>query len=317
MGVRSYGGHIQRKSEGVMGMAETNTRIKTGRLMNPKIVEDLLGVIPPEDLRSLNEVEVRLSPGKDEQAKAPWRGSKIQYPAGYYAHSERRIRVHLLSIVSRASGYFGPINNNLYDLMFEEFAKTFYHEAGHHSRNKNGELERFAGELERLKKSDWGLAYRLDREAENAADDYRSRMIKLARKSGLLETPPWKDVPFFKLWHDRFVKQVLGAPKEHRCWHDFVGVCHYIRKCKIGKGVKYSFPELFYKVPGKYPHGASRKLARFKRFVLKHVQPRYYISPTGRKYAYFTDADLERVKAEFLKVKPMSLKITKAGRRGL
>jgi len=69
----------------------------------------------------------------------------------------------------------------------------------------------------------------------------------------------------------------------------------HLRTIKIGNGIKYNLREVFTEIHARSPD--RKEYRRFKRFLLKHVEPFWYVSKVGRKYAYFNESQMsEEVK---------------------
>ena len=66
-------------------------------------------------------------------------------------------------------------------------------------------------------------------------------------------------------------------------------VLDHIRKCGLGPHVKYNLRELYKGIFDEEP--TKKGLQKFKRASMKVVDPIYYVSKTGRKYAYFSDEE--------------------------
>ena len=116
----------------------------------------------------------------------------------------------------------------------------------------------------------------------------------------LLEAPQPTDILFFKKKRDRHIKKIFKYRYKDRRegrrpdWSSILAVFDHLRKCRLGNRVKYNLREVFVKIYERTPD--RNELRRFKRFVLKHVEPFWYVSKTGMKYAYFNEAHMSEVR---------------------
>jgi hypothetical protein len=83
------------------------------------------------------------------------------------------------------------------------------------------------------------------------------------------------------------------------CWGKITGIFDHLRKVKLGKNAKYNLNEAFTQIFGVPIE--KKNAAQFRSEVLKIVTPIYYVSKRNRRYAYFTHAQVNRLKRHFKK----------------
>lgn len=270
--------------------------IETGRLMSKTVITKLLKAVPNCYLKKVKEVIVTPNPDKEFKKENPRWG-------GVWGTCNKRkgiIFIYVLSITRHISNelYRGR-NSNWYHSAIEKIARTIYYEIG-------------------------ALNFRARAKSRL---DFEEKMIKKAHKKNLLGVPNLKKIRFLKMRRDICINSCMELLREEREFNRvLLPAVEHLRKVKLGLNYKYSISELydarFSGIQGKFGEKTTEQLkgvhlpdytkrilwdkeshrlfynstACFKRRVLKIVKGGYYISKTGRKYAYFTDKDLGRLR---------------------
>jgi len=294
--------------------------------MSRTVITKLLQAVPPQDLKGLKSICIRTVPHKATKKRCRrWGGLHGQFN-GHGDEGTGRVWVYLWSITKRVFREFRYGNSNLYDSFMERFAATLYHEIGHHVHSKTEEFKRLEAKMKRLnakmrriKKTTtitcngekfivFTNEYQnlrnekaiIEEEIEKPAKEYAERMLAKAREMSLLQPPHPTGIRFFNIMRDRMISDWMTRYEENKrekervAWAGMHALFDHLRKCKLGNGVKYNLREIFVKIYADYPE--KNELRRFKRFVLKHVKPFYYVSRSGRKYGYFTEAQMNELR---------------------
>lgn len=285
--------------------------IKVGKLMSRSLILKLLEAVPPQDLEGVKSICVRTVPPKSVKKKIRRWGGLMGQQLSHEDKGTSGIRLFLHGITNYVFKQFTYGNSNLYDSFIEFFASVLYHEVGHHVHSKGDEYHILTAQhkknkekLRKAKKEDYlKVQTELDSiegKIEAYANEYEKKTISTSRSMNLLEAPQPKDIPFFKIMRDRHINETFQCLDEARRagrnpgWSRILPVFDHLRKCRLGNGVKYNLREVFVKIYERTPD--RNELRRFKRFVLKHVEPFWYVSKTGMKYAYFNEAHMSEVR---------------------
>ncbi len=285
--------------------------IKVGKLMSRSLILKLLEAVPPQELEGLKSICVRTVPSKSVKKKhRRWWGLMGQQ----FSHDDKGtsgIRLFLHGITNYVLNRFKYGNNNIYDSFIEFFASVLYHEVGHHVHSQGNEYHILIAQykknkekLRKAKKEDYvKIQTELDSiegKIEDFADEYEKKMISISKGMNLLEVPIPNDIMFFEIMRERHINKIFRhLDKDRRAgrkpsWTNTLAVFDHLRKCRLGNGVKYNLREVFVKIYERTPD--RNELRRFKRFVLKHVEPFCYVSRTGMKYAYFNEGHMGEVR---------------------
>ena len=308
--------------------------IKVGNLIERTIIKKLLSAVPPRDLEGLISICIRTVVHKFQKKKYPrWGGALGQFN-GRANKETGRIWLYLWGIQSKTFKDFHYANSNLYINFIKNLASTLYHEIGHLKHSKTKEYKKQKEKLGKLtdkrrlllRKIDPTIKFNpyeniiyiyrktptpLDIEYKKAvsqidkigeliegyANNYSKTIMEKAEKLNLFERPAPNEIRFFSIIRQKHLdywfkqRELMRTDKKSGGWGHMLAVFDHIRKCKID--AKYNLRELFNEIyDNAYPY--KNRLRRFKRFILKHVTPIWYISKTGRKYAYFNDKHLEK-----------------------
>lgn len=297
--------------------------IKVGRLMDRSVILNLLRATQSSDLEGLKSICVRTVPDRSTRKRERrWGGIRGQQ-AGHGDEGTSRVWIYLWGITQSVLKEFGYGHSNLYDSFIEKLAAVLYHEVGHHVHSKTAEykalhaqLKSLTAKLRSVKKKQiapaqfpplnpqmdecWNIKSQCDAlrdEVERFADQYAENVLSKARETGLLNAHP-TDICFFKIIRDKYIESwfkyyyEMKQRGKRQCigWPTILGVFDHLRKCKLGRGVKYNLREMFKGIYGNIPE--RNELRRFKRIALTHLKPFWYVSKGGRKYAYFTEAQM-------------------------
>jgi hypothetical protein len=304
--------------------------IKVGKLIDRSVILNLLKAVPTSDLEGLKSICVRTVPHRPTRKRERRWGRIHGQHAGHGDDGTSRVWIYLWGITQSVLGEFGYGHSNLYDSFVEKLATVLYHEVGHHVHSKTAEykvldaqLKSLTAKLQRMKKKQiapsqfpplnpkmdqyWNIKRQCDAlsdEFERLADEYAQNALSKATEMALLNAHP-RDIRFFNIIRDKWIeswfkdyyKMKQRGRIQYIGWPTMLGIFDHLRKCKLGGGVKYNLREMFIKIYGRYPE--KNELGRFKRFALKYVKPLWYVSERGRKYAYFTEAQMKELKRRF------------------
>ena len=311
--------------------------IKVGRLISKNVVTKLLRAVPLGDLEGLKSICVRTVPHKaTKKSYRRWGGLHGEHD-GHADEGTSRIWIFLWGITTSVLKHFCYGNSNLYDSFIETFALTLYHEIGHHVHSKTEDYKKIHRQLEIYNKkmgrtrkttiilvsgrsyhvyTDEYMALKrkrsdLKEEIEKVAEEYSKEVLSTAKHMKLLDDPSPTDLRFFNMMRDRMISDRMTRYEEKKregklgeiAWGSMLALFDHLRKCKLGNGVKYNLREIFVEIYG-CRHPIRNDLRRFKRFALKHVKPFWYVSKRGRKYAYFTEAQMNKLKRRKLGFSP-------------
>jgi hypothetical protein len=302
--------------------------IKVGKLMDKSVILNLLKAVPTSDLEGLKSICARTVPHRaTKKRERRWGGICGQH-AGYCDEGTSIVWIYLWGITQAVFKEFTYGHSNLYDLFIERLAGTLYHEIGHHVHSKTKEYKVLEAQMTKLKvklrRPKTKTITLLDGEkihvytdeyeeikrkynclkdkVEDFAEKYAEATMEKAREMNLLEGPPPKDIRFFKIMRDKFIVSWLRHRTEmqregHERWIGWpviLGVFDHLRKCKLGPHVKYNLREMFVEIYGNQPEGNKQRL--FKMIAFAHLKPFWHVSKRGRKYAYFTKAQMNNLK---------------------
>jgi len=113
--------------------------------MSRNVVKKLLRAVPSEDLKGLKSICVRTVPHKaTKKQNKRWGGI-------YGQHHESKVWIYLWSITYNTLKKCSYRHSNLYDYFIQNFAKTLYHEIGHHVHSKTEEYKAVDARLEKMR----------------------------------------------------------------------------------------------------------------------------------------------------------------------
>lgn len=277
-------------------------KIICGNLISPDIIRDMLSYLPKRDLIGLKEIRIMLRPPIKKQRR---------YGFGDYHYPGKKIRIFLWSIKQHIVRYITS-DNNYYHAFLEQIAHTLFHEVGHHVDFVYGDLKGQSDKEEKLREKkdkikdyrdkNYQILYRqiceISSNIEKFARDYSDDYIKRYNP----ELPSFKKIPFIKIYREKYVDLVMDSlRKSSRFDYHDMAVIEHLRKCKISKYALYSVTEVCNKLNVSFHrfHSSQKTVQNFrqkiKRVCLKVEAPLFYVSKKGRRYAYFTKEQVERL----------------------
>jgi len=299
--------------------------LKVGKMVKRQIVTMLLSAVPAEDLNELKSIYLKSIPPKSYRKQTRFWGGLMGVHLGSARANNSRIQLYMWGISKSVLDRFRCGNSNAYHSFLNQLANTLYHEIGHHVHSKTDEYAKLETERERLMKT-WRKAINKSTAPEeeksktvqqlnsrlseigSAVEDYAKKyaeaIMKNASELGLLDDARPVYFAFFKVQFDHFVHECMDIYERNRgnkgfvgMWGQITGIFEYLRKQKVGNGAKYTVAEAFeaiFNVPSE-----PKLVAKFKIDALKLVKPYFYISKSGRKFAHFTQAQVEQLRTHF------------------
>jgi hypothetical protein len=275
-------------------------QIRVGKLIKRDVIKRLLSIIPKDDLVGLKSVICKATLLKPKlMSRRDWNIHGIYAKGG-------SVYIQLWPAKNNAINRFSPHNSSIIDLFVREVAEILYHEIGHHKHSKTNEYKMAVARIKEicdrerekikqqgcLNKEIWELnekKWELEQFIEKYANDYSEEMMQKAKEARILIGYKPSDVPYFSVFKSMFFGRMLNSQIIR--WRSInYALADYIRKCKLK--AQYNWVELYIELTGKVSKtNWDIDKRQFKQFVLEHVEPLYYITKSGRKYAYFTEGD--------------------------
>lgn len=266
-------------------------KISSDNLIAPSVIRDMLKHLPVNDLKGISEIKVMLRPPIKQQRT---------YGYGDYHFPKQEIRIFLWSIKeSIVRGITS--DNNYYHAFLKQIASTLYHEVGHHVDYRYGDLKKQSRKEERLHKKREKAKqdhqkysslsheiYEINSKIENFAIDYSRKYIPKYHP----KLPSFRKIRFIKIYREKLVDCMMNSLREssHFSYHQ-MAIVEHLRKCKLSKYALYSITELCEKL-NNYFYSNRKLVQKYRRKVkticLKLEEPLFYISKRNRKYAYYT-----------------------------
>ena len=279
-------------------------RIYRGKMVSKGFIPTLLEAVPEEDLKELKSIHVKLKPGN---------GFEKSF-GGVYQPSKKRVSIFAQNHWFKAEHEFSKLKDDLHRLFTEYFAKTLYHEVGHHWDNTScSDSGYFDLEYNPNTRNE---AYEM---VELVAKNYANEKMSIAQETGLFDKLNFSDTPYAYAMYKKLLDNRMKTIKKHGYrGANTTAIFNILRKKKLGPEAKYSPPQIYDKLYQKYYENWEDNRRRFKEFTLKHTEPLWYTSPKGYKYPYYTQENLEtliKIKDRF-KPKTKKLKSPKVHEPG-
>lgn len=293
-------------------MLKSKIEIKTGKLIHKGVITKLLRAVPKKYLKNIKKIKVTTIPNKEVRKETRfWGGIWASSDQEEKIRKEKTIFIYLYSIAMSTNSDL-RYNNNWYHSAIEKIARSLYYEAYMISVPKKNDKDRASPALK-----------------------FEERLTKKAKKLNLLDVPKkFKRIRFLKIMRDKHIDFVMGCLKKDKKFdYGFLPVIEHLRKVRLGLEYKYNISELYRiiflgaftkiaeKIQNQYKflhlNASARSLfmiseqdrlrrnsmACFKRRIMKIAKGRCYVSKTGRRYVYFTDKDLRKIRKQ-LKWRP-------------
>jgi len=259
-------------------------RIYRGNIVSKRFVPTLLEAVPEEDLEELKSIRVRMRPAANESKTL----------SGRYSPSKQHLNMYAQTHLFAAKDRFSVINDDFYGLFTRSFAKTLYHEVGHHwDQLRNADCAWFGHEYNSTLCNE---AYHM---IELVAKNYAKKIIPVAEEMRLYDKLNPGDMPYayalFRKYVHRCIRRFEAGKYADGGWSELNPILNYLRKQKLGPEARYNVPQLFNKTFEEYKYYMLEKNCkrRFRRFAVKQVEPLLYVSKGNRHYPFFTEDHLE------------------------
>lgn len=285
--------------------------IITGRSISKNVIKKLLKPVPKYILKQVRKIEVSVVPDKQfKKENGRW--------GGCFGHTDEKnkiVYIYLYAIAEYTNQNFRQHNNNWYHYAIETLANTLYWQIGI--------IDNPYADKEFTRES---------------LIKFETAMTTKAKRLGVLEPPNPKKIIFFKIWRDKLLDRIMSDLKSSRKFQtSYLPYIDHLRKAKIGFKCRFKYKYNMSQLFGEVFEGfksvyrieiselfkdvhlnsitkdemermeASKNYrvnrSKFQRRICKIVRPKFYISKTGRKYPFFDDKQLDKVKRK-LKWKP-------------